>query len=752
MLPSCFKSLVMRTFITAKQIVAFLTLICLTSFYLTLSGQSPMISDIRDTAFLEGEIFAAINLNDYVTDPDNNKADLKWSFTQKTDLLVSIEDDTIANISTLQDWFGSDTITFTVTDPDFNTDSDTAVFNVLPVNDPPVVGNIPDASTDEGGSFAQIDLDEYVTDVDNTSEQLNWTIGNYAPLVVSIDPATHVANITTPDGDWNGMRNLTFTATDPGSLTGSDPAVYTVNAVNDVPVVIDIPDVTINEGETFSNISLNELVSDVEDSDNMITWSISGNDKLKIDINHTTQIASIAPPNHHWNGSEILTFTATDTEDAFDSDNATFTVTALAEAPVANDDILYTVNEGGALTIAAPGVLANDTDGDSDPLTAIWVSNPLYSTSFMLNSNGSFTYVNNGGENIQDSFTYKAFDGTSQSNTATVIITITAVNDAPDLNDFSGSTVNFLEDNGAVQIIPGILVTDPDNTNLASATVSITSGLKTEEDVLSFVASAGITGSYNAATGILSLSGSATTAAYQTVLRTVRYNNISQNPTTTNRTIQTAVFDGNLTSNILSKTLAVAGQNDPPVVDDIPDQTILEGSSFTTIALDDFVLDPDHADNQIAWSFFGQSQLGVTISAGRVASITKPNIDWFGTETITFAATDPMGGYASNPAVFTVTNVNDAPVLSGIESTDLNYYEGDGAVPITNTLTVNDIDHTMLASARVWVSSNYQSDQDVLSCSNTNGLTGSWNSVSGEFILSGSATLGNYQDVPIPVL
>ena len=69
----------------------------------------------------------------------------------------------------------------------------------------------------------------------------------------------------------------------------------------------------------------------------------------------------------------------------------TITVTAVNDAPVAVNDS-YSTNEDTALTIAAPGVLANDTDVDSATLTAALVSGPAHGT-LTLNANGSFTYT-----------------------------------------------------------------------------------------------------------------------------------------------------------------------------------------------------------------------------------------------------------------------------------------------------------------------------------------------------------------------
>ena len=104
----------------------------------------------------------------------------------------------------------------------------------------------------------------------------------------------------------------------------------------------------------------------------------------------------------------------------------------------------------------------------------------------------------------------------------------------------------------------------------------------------------------------------------------------------------------------------------PPVVTDIPDQTINEGQSFSTIALDDFVSDLDDADASLVWTATGQSQLIVSISPARVATISTPNPDWFGSETITFRATDGDSQFDTDAATFTVNPVNDPPILANI--------------------------------------------------------------------------------------
>jgi len=90
----------------------------------------------------------------------------------------------------------------------------------------------------------------------------------------------------------------------------------------------------------------------------------------------------------------------------------------------------YTTAEDTTLSIAASGVLANDTDVDGDPLSSVLVSGPSHGT-LSLNANGSFTYAPALNYNGPDSFSYKANDGTANSGVAVVNLTVTAVNDAP---------------------------------------------------------------------------------------------------------------------------------------------------------------------------------------------------------------------------------------------------------------------------------------------------------------------------------
>jgi hypothetical protein len=112
--------------------------------------------------------------------------------------------------------------------------------------------------------------------------------------------------------------------------------------------------------------------------------------------------------------------------------------------------------------------------------------------------------------------------------------------------------------------------------------------------------------------------------------------------------------------------ITVGNPQFPPVVSGIPDQTINEGQTFSTFDLDDYVVDPDDPDANITWTATGQIELDVHISATHVVTITTPDPDWFGTETVVFRGTDDNSNFDTDTATFTVNPVNDPPVLQNI--------------------------------------------------------------------------------------
>ena len=105
---------------------------------------------------------------------------MTWSYAGNTELTVAIDVNRVATITVPSpNWNGSETITFTASDPSLLSASDPATFTVSEANDAPVVSDIPDQTVAEGSIFTTISLDNYVTDIDN------FTPRSFGPIRVT---------------------------------------------------------------------------------------------------------------------------------------------------------------------------------------------------------------------------------------------------------------------------------------------------------------------------------------------------------------------------------------------------------------------------------------------------------------------------------------------------------------------------------------------------------------------------------------
>ncbi|MCW5692908.1 MAG: FecR domain-containing protein [Pseudolabrys sp.] len=167
------------------------------------------------------------------------------------------------------------------------------------------------------------------------------------------------------------------------------------------------------------------------------------------------------------------------------------------------------------------------------------------------------------------SLTITTDDGNSPAVTTSVPIAVAAVNDAPVIGGVPSTPISYTENDAATVVNASLSLSDVDSTTLTGATVKIAANFASGEDVLSFTSHGGITGSYDAQTGILTLSGVATLADYQAVLRSVTYANTSDDPSDAPRTIAFQVNDGSAqhsASNVVSVTVEVSPVNGAPVL------------------------------------------------------------------------------------------------------------------------------------------------------------------------------------------
>ncbi|MCS7469466.1 DUF2341 domain-containing protein, partial [Stieleria sp. ICT_E10.1] len=118
-----------------------------------------------------------------------------------------------------------------------------------------------------------------------------------------------------------------------------------------------------------------------------------------------------------------------------------------------------------------------------------------------------------------------------------------------------------------------------------------------------------------------------------------------------------------------------------------------------------------------------------------------------GTTAVDVSTNGDSTAYSSttDSASLNVLAVNDAPVEASIEGSTLAYTENDGAVAITSTLTLSDVDDTDLESAVVQITGNYANGEDVLTFVDQNGISGVWNAGAGTLTLTGTATVAQYE-------
>jgi hypothetical protein len=254
---------------------------------------------------------------------------------------------------------------------------------------------------------------------------------------------------------------------------------------------------------------------------------------------------------------------------------------------------------------------------------------------------------------------FQATDTASDtSNTPTRDITITPVNDAPELATTNAS-LGYTENGPAAAIDPGLTAADVDDANLDGARVRISSGLQSGDELM-FAAQNGITGSYDTGTGALTLTGTASVLQYQAALRSVEYRHTGENPSAS-KTVEFRASDGDINSNTPTRDITVTPVNDAPTAADDA-KTVAEDAGATTIDVLDNDSDVDGGANEVA--AIAQPAHGTAAITNGGANVGyKPDVDHCATAPDKFAYT--LNGGSQATVSVTVTCVDDAPRAAG---------------------------------------------------------------------------------------
>ncbi|HET9820653.1 MAG TPA: tandem-95 repeat protein, partial [Burkholderiaceae bacterium] len=395
----------------------------------------------------------------------------------------------------------------------------------------------------------------------------------------------------TPNAHFNGSADFTYTVTD-GALT-SNTATVSVNvaAVNDAPTltVTASYDFTEDSGTAVGAIVASYSTFDEEGSPVTVTLSDTTHYALDGAGNVTLTAAGLALVN---SGADLPAFTLTPSDGSTSGSAVAVdpAVAAVNDAPVANPDSLAT-SEDSSLTIAAGTLLVNDTDADGNPLSIVGVQAAVNGTVALVNGDVVFTPAAN--YSGPASFTYTISDGQGGFSTATVNLTVLAVNDAPVA---SGSALTTAED---TPLTVSLIGSDIDGTIASVALTTLP-----------------VSGTLYLADGVTPvLAGTALTPAQAATLLYVPAPNASGSFSLR----FTVTDDGGLVSPAATTTITVTPVNDAPIA--VADsRTVAEGSTSSLVSV--LANDSDVEGLPLSVTAFAASAVGTAVVANGSNSIT----------------------------------------------------------------------------------------------------------------------------------
>ena len=575
-------------------------------------NSAPVLAAISSQTVSEG---ALLTFNATATDSDVPVQVLTYSLANGTGLVPAGA--SINPASGLFTWTptesqGPATYTFDVVVSDgVTTASRTVTVVVNEVNVAPVLGSIGSRTVSDGGT---VSFTAQATDADVPVQTLTYSLVG-APSTATINPTSGAFSWTPAETDSPGNYTFTVLVSD-GSLTDTEVITITVLESNVAPVLT-VPSTTFAASEG-SLLTFTASATDADGPGQTLTFSLSGTVPSGAAIDPLTGVFTWTPGESA--GGNSLTFNVVVSDgSAVDTEAITINVTEVNNPPVANNDS-YSTNEDVTLTVAAPGLLGNDTDVDTPTLTVntVPVVAPLNGT-LTLNANGSFTYVPNSNYYGPDSFQYSISDGTS-TRTATVTLSIAAVNDNPVAgNDaFTGNEDTVI------------------NGNVASNDSDV------DSSPLTYVALT------QPARGTLAMNADGTFAFTPTA------NYFGPD------TFSYRVIDGNGGSAIAVVNLTINSVNDVPVGNNQSVTLAEDGSLAITLTGSDI----ETAPGSLTYAVVGSPTNGTLTGSAPNLTYT-PAANYFGSDSFTFTVTDANSGVSALATVsISVTAVNDAPVAN----------------------------------------------------------------------------------------
>ena len=491
----------------------------------------------------------------------------------------------------------------------------------------------------------------------------------------------------TPDANYHGPDSFTYTISDGKGGTDTATVNLTVTPVNDAPDAVN-DSATTNED---TPVTIPVLSNDTDvDGDALSVSSVTQPTHGTVVINNDGTVTYTPAANYH--GPDSFTYTISDGKGGTDTATVNLTVNPVNDAPDAVNDSATTA-EDTPVTIT---VLSNDSDPDGDALSVSSVTQPLHGT-VAINPNGTVTYTPAANYNGPDSFTYTISDGHGGTDTATVNLTVTPVNDAPvfvnpanPAQTVTSYSFTYPENSADADVLGTVKATDVDAG--ASITYSITGGDPNGYYEINSNGQISLT-----AAGVL-----AATNNFEVLANT--------------RDITVTANDGQGGTTNIQVTLTETNVNEAPVfVNPLnPAQTVTSYSfTYPEKSADADVLgtvkatDVDAGAN-ITYSITAGDPNGyyeinsngqISLTAAGVLAATNDFEALANTRDITVTANDGQGGTTDIQVTLTETNVNEAPVFVNpanptqtVTSYSFTYPENSADADVLGTVKATDVD------------------------------------------------------------
>ncbi|MBB2670972.1 UNVERIFIED_ORG: VCBS repeat-containing protein [Rhizobium esperanzae] len=530
---------------------------------------------------------------------------------------------------------GPVSLSYTVTDGNGGSVPATQSFTLDAVNDAPVLsGNaatLAAGTEDTAYTFSSADLLAGFTDVDGDQLSVTGLTADHGALIDNNDGTWSF----TPAANYNGPVNLSYTVTDGNG--GSVPASqsFTLDAVNDAPVLSGNA-ATLSAGTedtpyTFSTADLLAGFTDV-DGDQLSVTGFTANHGALIDNNDGSWSFT---PDANYNGPVNLSYTVSDGNGGSVPATQSITLTAVNDAPVlsGNAATLSAGAEDTPYTISTADLLAGFTDAEGDQMSVSGLT--ANHGALIDNNDGTWTFTPDANYNGPVSLSYTVSDGNGGSLPATQSFTLDAVNDAPVLSGNPATLAAGTEDTpytfSTADLLAGFTDVDGDQLSVAGLTADHGALVDNNDGTWSFTPAANYNGPVSLSYTVTDGNGGSVPASQSFTLDAVN---------------DAPVLSGN------AATL-VAGAEDTPYTFSTAD--LLAG--FTDVDGDQLSvagLTADHGalidNNDGSWTF-------------------TPDANYNGPVSLSYTVTDGNGGSVPATQSFTLTAVNDAPVLSGNAAT-----------------------------------------------------------------------------------